>query len=1177
MRLLKNRRTLALSILTAVIVATSAHAVPGENNPKRPTNGPAGVQEPGGFTVNGVSNTFSAGMLNVPGVRQLPQGWSLVGDHAQLFIINSKTPSNVGCAGDKSGGGNNVGKPIQVSTGTKYETYPIFAMPGEMGLTYVLYYNTSLHNGLGWADNLTYDMDLMCSTSTGNGACTYVTYTRPDGSSLVFDGWPGIGPFTERGGGGLATLTYNSATDTYTVHDEDATVKTFNNGQITSTTDPSGIGWTFTYSNNGNGVATTTVTHTNGQSFTVTSGPNVATWPNGVVSNSLPITVTDPGGNVYSLHSTNSLYDQISLPGAPATVISFKYINLKASRLTEVDYNGVPYDYTSYITSAMDPHYQWANGNYLADNSEGVYITYGTDSAGNLQATLTNSLGHQTTQSYDGTNGSGGSNNGQLTLISDSAVSTCAATTHGRSYDANGNLSETIDNNGNVHTYNYAVNGQLQSETEAYGTPLARTTDYIWDSNQQLNRLLSETVEGWNKTTYTYNAQNRLASIAVTNLSGNGSANQTLTTTYNYVLYGNGMVQTMTVTKPSPNGSDTDTYQYDTLGNLTSLSNGLGQTAAYSNYNALGKVGHVVGPNGDATDYTYDARGRVAAKTIYPNGSAATWTYTYDGFGLLYTQTGPDGQVTTWNRDPSSMRVTSVTHNDKDGTSTENFSYDANGDVLEDKVVRGSSVGLDQVFHYDALGRVYQKIGQNGQSLTYAYDGNGNPLSVADATGHTIAYQYDTLNRVTQKSESGGASPAMPTTAPTINVPSSSSTGAYTVSWGSVTGATYYVLQEQVGSGAWAVAQSSASLSWSPTGKPNNSYTYRVEACNSTGCGPWSSTGSVTVSIPSAPVSAPGLTVSGNSANGNYTVSWTAVADTSTYTLQEQVNGGSWTTIQNNSALSWSVTGRTNGTYAYRSQACNGIGCGPWSNTGTMVVSWPPIAPTPSLSAPSNNYTGSYTVSWNATSGAATYWLTYQVNGGAWTAIPNVGSALSWNASGQGNGVYTYAVAACNISGCSATSNQVTTTVTIPTPIAINGQTYVGSITISSGSNSTGIGFDIVNGNTWEVFQTTPANNHAVKTSGSMPYRASTVQYTWTDEGVPAGMNNAGGSVVSNQASSPVAVSSNPSTEYITGSISAKSGNNAHQWGLRVDFFDAQGHNVSSSSCTLIGEVSGNQ
>jgi YD repeat-containing protein len=283
-------------------------------------------------------------------------------------------------------------------------------------------------------------------------------------------------------------------------------------------------------------------------------------------------------------------------------------------------------------------------------------------------------------------------------------------------------------------------------------------------------------VRGWKKTAYTYNANQRLASVAVTNLSSAGVANETLTTTYDYRLYGNGMVQTMTVSRPTPGGISSDTYAYDARGNLTSVTNALGQATTYGNYNALGQPGHIVGPNGDVTDITYDARGRVASKTTYPNNTSATWTYAYDGFGLLYTQSSPDGQVTTWNRDPVTMRVNTITRNDKDGPSTESFVYNANGDVLEHKVSRGDSIGLRETYHYDALGRVYQKVGQNGQLLSYTYDGNGNVLSVTNAAGHKVSYTYDALDRVAKKVESDTPPPpAVPSVAPTLSAPANSS------------------------------------------------------------------------------------------------------------------------------------------------------------------------------------------------------------------------------------------------------------------------------------------------------------------------------------------------------------------------------------------------------------------
>lgn len=1091
------------------------------------------------------------------------------------FVTASTTPSAV--PGKNQDPCNKTGDPILQATGTKVETYPLFSVPGEMGLNYVLY----LTNG-SWYDNFSSSLDTTCVINPpDNGACKVTTLHRADGSTIIFTGGPTATSYTEQNSSvnGLATLTRDPVSGRYTVHDEDATTQVYSSsGGLLSIMDASGVGWTISSSGN-----LETVTHTNGKSFTIAHGTATQTTVNGAIVWLETDTVTDPAGNAYTVNYNNWAVSRIVYPGSPSTVISFAYTSFGSapygSRLSEVDYNGTPYSYTTYVMDGTNPNYEWANGTHLADGSMNVVIGYKSLNNGTMSVTITNPLGHQTTQSYDSilySGKPGGVSNARLTLTSDAAVVTCGGTTQGRTYDSNNHLAATIDNNGNAHTYTYAANGQLQTETEAYGTPQARKTDYVWDANQQLNRLLSATVEGWRKTAYIYNAQNRIASVTVTNLSANGSANQSLTTTYGYSLSGNGMVQAMTVTRPSPNGSDTVTSKYDALGHLTSVSNGLGQTTTYGNYNGLGLVGHVVGPNGDATDYTYDARGRVVTKTTYPNGTAATWSYTYDGFGLPHTQASPDGQVTTWNRDPSSMRVTSITHNDKDGTSTESFSYDANGDVLEHKVARGSTVGLDQLFTYDALGRLYQSVGRNGQLQTYAYDGNGNTLSVADATGHTVAYQYDALNRITQKTESGGASPAMPATAPTLNVPSTSATGAYTVSWNSITGATFYVLQEQVSGGSWSTVQSSSAVTWQATNRATNTYRYQVKACNATGCGPWSSAGSISVTIPAAPTSAPSLTVPSTSANGNYTASWTSVANTSAYTLQQQVNGGTWTTVQNNTSLSWSVTGKTNGTYAYRVQACNAVGCGPWSATGTTVVTWPPVPATPVMTVPAFSLSANFTISWTAVSGATSYYLTTQPNGGAWAYLTSISSSSLATSVGS-SGTYAYAVEACNISGCSAWSNTPTVTVTIPAPIGINGQTYSGTNSLKSGSGNEGIGFDLANGTTWEVFHTTPGNTHVVNASGPIPFGAATVQYTWTDAGVLPGMNDAKGSITTNGASSRVAVTSNPSTEYVTAAFNYNSANNAHEYNLRVDFFNAAGQNISSSTCLLIGQVVGNQ
>lgn len=632
------------------------------------------------------------------------------------------------------GAGCPAGDPVIPSTGAKVESVTDFVVPGEMGLKFTRYYHSQRSSAAdvpGWRTSFDYWLDTTCN---GANHCSKVTLYRPDGSNATFAGGNTVGVHPQTPSG-VASLTTN-ADGTYTLYDEDGTVQTYPSGEgpyLQSVKDVSGIGWTITRSTNGTNAYSITATHTNGSSITLNG--QIQYSSNGAITGVIE-TAKDPAGNVYSyVRGTNDNYTQVTLPGSPATVIQYKYDPV-TQLLTEVDYNGVPYSITTYNSTGQ------ATGTHMADGTQATTLLYATNATGPV-TTITNALGHASVEQF------GSGTYSPLLSTSGGAVVDCGSTINSSTYDSWGNPQQTTDNNGNVTSYTYAPNGQLQTMTEAYGTTLARTTNDTWDPNVALNRLLSTTVVGISKTAFTYNAQNRMATMAVTNLTVVGTSNQTLTTQYNYTLYGNGMVQTKSVIHPSPGNSDTDVYSYDTMGNLVSIANGLGQTTTYSNYNGLGEPQQIVSPNGAVTKYTYDARGRVATKTTYPYGIAGSWTYTYDGFGLLYTLTTPDDEVTTWNRN-AYMQVSSIARNDKDGTSTESFSYDAMGDVTSDVIARGSDIGLSKTVVYDAVGRPYQRKGANGQVETYAYDGNGNLLSMTDALGNKTSFQYDALDRKTR-------------------------------------------------------------------------------------------------------------------------------------------------------------------------------------------------------------------------------------------------------------------------------------------------------------------------------------------------------------------------------------------------------------------------------------------
>ncbi|GLQ91571.1 hypothetical protein GCM10007901_05210 [Dyella acidisoli] len=317
-----------------------------------------------------------------------------------------------------------------------------------------------------------------------------------------------------------------------------------------------------------------------------------------------------------------------------------------------------------------------------------------------------------------------------------------------------------------------------------------------------------------------------------------------------------------------------------------------------------------------------------------------------------------------------------------------------------------------------------------------------------------------------------------------VNAPISSFTGSFSVNWGGVAGAATYNLQEQVDSGNWSTVQASSATSWSTSGRGNGTYGYRVQACGSGGCGPWSTVQKTGVLLP--PPAPASISTPVSSFNGSFSVSWSSVTTPATvqYILQEQVDNGAWTTVQASSVTSWSTSGRGNGTYHYRVQACNAAGCSNWSSTASVGVLLPPSS-APTLSVPGNSYNGSYTVSWSSVStpAAVQYTLQEQANGGGWATVQS-NSATSWSTSGRGNGTYGYRVQACNVAGCGPWSSTANITVILPPSSAPSGL----SVSASGPSSNTFVTVtwnQVATATQYNVEQTNPGNVVSMPYSGN--------------------------------------------------------------------------------------------
>ena len=190
-------------------------------------------------------------------------------------------------------------------------------------------------------------------------------------------------------------------------------------------------------------------------------------------------------------------------------------------------------------------------------------------------------------------------------------------------------------------------------------------------------------------------------------------------------------------------------------------------------------------------------------------------------------------------------------------------------------------------------------------------------------------------------------------------------------------------------------------------------------------------TSTLPAGVPGRPSS---ISYPSTSSSGSFTVTWASSSTATVYQLERSDDAGSsWTRIYDGTATSRSQS-LGNGNYRFRVRACNSSGCSDWRTGSSMTVDIPPAIPSrpSSISYPSSSSTGSFSVSWAASSRATRYRLARSSDGGSsWTQIYE-GSATS-RAQTVGIGTYRYRVRACNASGCSDWRTGAPIVVDLPT------------------------------------------------------------------------------------------------------------------------------------------------
>jgi len=721
----------------------SGTANPGDQGTVTATlNGVVIFQRSGTFTT--LLNFFGSGAASVtlrPGANYFQVSGSAGGCSASDSMVVYHASKAQDDQTRKNGGDRNTcngTNPVNSGTGNKFQVEVDYQGGGAFPLRLARYFNSAFSSqgraGSQWRTS--YDRSIRLGGSEA-------AVERPDGQRWRFTGsgtgvWAPAQPDTratlERlANGGWRLVLEDSSTETYD-----------GQGRLTVWSEAGGLTQTLTYDAAGQ---VSEVTHSSGRSlrFTYDSrgrlaqmtdpAGQVATYTYGAFDNLL--TVTYPGNAVRRYH-----YETSTHPTALTGI---------------TDENGV-----RHATFGFDAQGRASQSGHAGGVGR-VQITYNTDGS----TTLLDALGAQRQETF-------------VTIqdvVRRDTVAQGGATAR-LSHDANGNVVSYRDFNGHLSCYSHDSARNLETRrvqgltgTNCPGTPVAgvtRTISTEWHASWRLPRRIAEPLR---LSTYAFHGDAgascapagastalvcRRTEQATTDADGSLGFAATLSGAPRVWAYTyNARGQVLSVDGPRTDVADTTTYAYHTAttadfraGDLQSITNALGHVTRFTRYDAHGRVRSLIDPNGVASEFAYDARGRLATRSV----GGQTTRFDHDPNGQLRRITLPDGSYVHYTYD-SARRPVEIADNlgnrrvltrDDAGNVTREVALNADG-----------SIARQQTRVFDTLGRLLQDLGAAGQSTVFGHDAQGNPTAVQDprhsATNPIVtALAWDALGRLSR-------------------------------------------------------------------------------------------------------------------------------------------------------------------------------------------------------------------------------------------------------------------------------------------------------------------------------------------------------------------------------------------------------------------------------------------
>uniref|UniRef100_UPI001F588871 DUF6531 domain-containing protein n=1 Tax=unclassified Pseudomonas TaxID=196821 RepID=UPI001F588871 len=272
--------------------------------------------------------------------------------------------------------------------------------------------------------------------------------------------------------------------------------------------------------------------------------------------------------------------------------------------------------------------------------------------------------------------------------------------------NAEGDVTEAVDPDGQVTHYYYDTRGQLLS----IRYPDSSRHRLVWNS---LGQLTEETLPDGGVRRFSYDALGRRTTTADEHAA---------VTRQHWDAVGR-LIQTT-----FPDGA-TRAYSYGAYGQVTAERDELGRITRYEYDDDLHLVSRRINPDGTRVQYRYDHAQLLL--TEIENESGEKYRLDYTPTGLIRQESGFDGRRTA-------------------------YAYDLNGHLLEKTEFGDDGSQLVTAYERDAAGRLLVKTLPDGIKVSYQYDRLGRLIGVDDGQNHPLAFEYDRQDRLITEHQGWG-------------------------------------------------------------------------------------------------------------------------------------------------------------------------------------------------------------------------------------------------------------------------------------------------------------------------------------------------------------------------------------------------------------------------------------